>query len=304
LYSLGSDYSLISKKLRPKKSLGQHFLYDPAIAGKIAGAARLGPGKMVVELGAGRGILTKQLISTGARLIALELDKDLTAELAAILQEPAQELEQHGGYRIHTAADGEEGWVEVINADFTKISLTGLLIARGFEQCVLFGNIPYHLTRHVLFSFLVDEIEMIESAYLMMQREVGERIVSAPGSRVYGITSVVLQSLYDIRIAFRVAPGSFFPKPKVESVVLEFVPKAAPLVRTDDLRRFTRFVKNVFQQRRKTISNSLKTFYALSEEMLRELHAATAVSLTKRPEALSKEELWKLFITINEVAKV
>lgn len=291
---------MMTKKLRPKKSLGQHFLYNPVISGRIVDAAGLDAGSVVVELGAGRGILTRPLAATGARVIALELDRDLVAELGSFLHGAASG--KAGEEQPLAALNGDR--VEVLNTDFTKLSLTGLLVSRGYEQCTLFGNIPYHLTRHVLFSFLIDEIEMIAGAYLMVQREVGERIVSGPGSKVYGITSVVLQCLYDAKILFRVAPGSFYPPPRVDSIVLEFIPKANPLVETNELRRFTQFIKNVFQQRRKTIHNSLKAFYSMSDVMLRDLQTATAIDLQNRPEALRKEELLKLFETIDEVARV
>jgi len=273
---------LQTNKLHPRKSLGQHFLYDPAIARRIVDAADLTSAEVVVELGAGRGILTKVLAEKCDYVIALEIDRRLGDELADLLQ----------------------GRGEVINADFTGLSITGLVAPRGFERCVLFGNIPYNLTRHVLFSFLVDEVEMIAGAYLMLQREVGERIVSPPGGRVYGITSVILQSLYHVRPVMRVLPGSFSPPPKVESIVLEFIPLAEPIVRPEALGAFSRFVKNVFQQRRKTIQNSIKAFYAFTNQMLEELQAVSGIDLQKRPEALSKEELLLLFEKLNEVAKV
>jgi 16S rRNA A1518/A1519 N6-dimethyltransferase RsmA/KsgA/DIM1 with predicted DNA glycosylase/AP lyase activity len=162
------------KAFRPKKRFGQCFLYDPAIAGKILACVDIEPGQAVIELGAGKGILTKPLAQRGVRLMALEIDPELCAELERATRE---------------AQDSPEGDVEILNVDFTRISLTGLLASRGLESCVLIGNIPYNLTRDVLFSFLVDEVEMLDAAYLMTQREVGERIVSPPGSRVYGITS-------------------------------------------------------------------------------------------------------------------
>lgn len=287
-------------KLRPKKHLGQHFIYDPAISRRIVGAAQLDRDSVVVELGPGRGILTRPLAETGARVIALELDRVLAAELGSFLH--GANAESAGEQPPLAALNGDR--IEILNVDFTKISLTGLLVSRGHDRCTLFGNIPYHLTRHVLFSFLIDEVEMIGGAYLMVQREVGERIVSGPGSKVYGITSVVLQCLYDTKALFRVAPGSFFPPPKVDSIVVEFIPKADALVETKDLRRFTQFVKNVFQQRRKTINNSLKAFYSLTDTMLRDLQTTTSIDLQKRPEALGKEELLRLFVTIDEVARV
>lgn len=255
------------KAFRPKKRFGQNFLHDPAIARRIVEAGGLSPGQVVVELGAGKGILTRPLAAKGARVIAIELDRDLVAELN---EQPM---------------DG----VEVVNADFTRLTLTNLLASRGLDGCVLFGNIPYHLTRDVLFSFLVDEREMIRAAYLMLQREVGERIVSAPGSRAYGITSVVLQSLYEARPLFRLGPGAFFPKPNVDSIVVAFQPLETAVVEPEQLNVFVPLVKNLFQQRRKTIHNTLKRFYSLTEDELDEIARAVGVSLDKRPEELGKE---------------
>jgi 16S rRNA (adenine1518-N6/adenine1519-N6)-dimethyltransferase len=260
-------------------------LYDPAIAQKILASAQLLPAQTVVELGAGRGILTRPLARLGVRLIALEIDSELCRALAGEL-----------------ARSDMSGRVEVLNEDFTKTSLSRLLAERGQKRCVLIGNIPYHLTREVLFSFLVDEVEMLESAYLMMQREVAERIVSQPGSRVYGITSVILQSLHAVRLLFKVSPGSFHPAPKVESAVLEFKPLPEPLVESVELERFSRLVKNVFQQRRKTLHSTLRSFYSLSEDELGEVGSKAGVDLRLRPEALSKEEFLRLFRAVTRVA--
>jgi 16S rRNA (adenine1518-N6/adenine1519-N6)-dimethyltransferase len=268
--------------VRPKKRLGQNFLHDPAIASRIVDAVEPRPGTAVVELGAGRGILTRPLAERGVRLIAIELDRGLCAELETLLGTGASGAAGEG----RGPAVGD---VEILNADFTKLTITGLIASRGLERCVLVGNIPYHLTRDVLFSFLVDEREMIEAACLMVQREVGERIVSPPGSRVYGITSVVLQSLYAVRSLFRVGPGAFFPRPKVESIVVEFKPLETPIVAPEELNAFVPLVKNLFQQRRKTIHNTLKSFYSLSEGELAGIASEVGVALDRRPEELGKE---------------
>jgi len=273
------------KAFRPKKRFGQNFLYDPAIAGKILAFADLKPGQPVIELGAGKGILTKPLIQLGVRLIALEIDSQLHRELERSVVE----------------AGPSPASVEILNVDFTKISLTGLLASRGLESGVLIGNIPYHLTRDVLFSFLVDEVEMLDSAYLMMQREVGERIVSPPGNRVYGIPSVILQSLYDVRLLFRVLPGSFHPKPKVASVVLEFKPLSKPLVEPGEVGKFSRLVRNVFQQRRKTIHNTIRSSYNLSSQELDRVEQLSGIDLGNRPEALSKEDFLRLWRVVDEI---
>lgn len=277
------------KAFRPKKRFGQCFLYDPAIAGKILACVDLKPGQPVIELGAGKGILTKPLAQRGVNLIALEIDPELCAGLEREITE---------------GRDPSESDVEILNVDFTKISLTGLLASRGRESCVLIGNIPYNLTRDVLFSFLVDEVEMLDSACLMMQREVGERIVSPPGSRVYGITSVILQSLYDVRLLLRVSPGSFHPRPKVASVVLEFKPLAEPLVEPAEMIKFSRLVRNVFQQRRKTIHNTIRSSYGVSARELREMERVSGIDFNKRPEALSKEDFLRLWRAVGEVASV
>jgi 16S rRNA (adenine1518-N6/adenine1519-N6)-dimethyltransferase len=273
---------LKTKRHRAKKRLGQNFLYDPAIARKIVDATSLGPDDVVVELGAGRGILTRELAARGCRLIALEIDAALAADLA---QEFQIDAAREAGFRTRA---------EVLNEDFSKISLSGLLAARGIERCTLVGNIPYNLTRDVLFSFLVDEAGVIDAAYIMLQKEVGDRIVSPPGSRVYGITSVVLQSLYDVRVVTRVAPGSFTPPPKVASVVLEFEGLENPQLEHDEIEPFVLLVKNLFQQRRKTIHNTLKAFYSLTEDALAAIGTRTGIDLGARPEELGKGEFLKL----------
>lgn len=268
-------------RFRPKKRFGQNFLHDRGIAAKIVAAARIGPDDVVVELGPGRGVLTRLIAETGARLVALELDHRLVEELGAEFA-------------------GRPN-VEVVSADFTKVSLGALLGERGLDRCVLIGNIPYHLTRDVLFDFLVDEYAFIARSVIMMQREVGDRIASPPGSKVYGIPSVVLQSLYDIEVVTKVAAGSFFPRPQVASIVLAFRPLAKPLLGADEMRPFVALVKNVFQQRRKTVHNTLRAFYSLSEEALERIHAETGVDLQSRPEALSKEALLSLSRSVAAV---
>jgi 16S rRNA (adenine1518-N6/adenine1519-N6)-dimethyltransferase len=265
-------------RFRPKKRFGQNFLQDRGIAAKIVEAARVGPGDTVVELGPGHGVLTKLIVGTGARLVALELDTGLVAELNA-------EFDQRLG------AGGEErARVEVVPVDFTKVSLGELLGQRGIERCVLIGNIPYHLTRNVLFDFLVEETGRIARSVVMMQREVGERIASPPGSRVYGITSVVLQSLYDIRVVTKVAPGSFHPRPRVASIVLSFHPLKTPFLDTNEVAPFVALVKNLFQQRRKTIHNTLRAFYPMPEAALARVAEEAGVDLQSRPEVLSREQ--------------
>jgi len=270
------------KQLRPKKQLGQNFLYDPAIADRIASAAGLAAGDVAVELGPGRGILTAALAKRGVRLIAIELDEALCAELDERFR--------------------DEPNVEIVSADFTTVKLSELLAERGFERCTLIGNIPYYLTRDVLFDFLVDEHDVLSLGCIMMQKEVGERIVSPPGSRVYGITSVILQSLYEVRTVMKVAPGSFTPRPRVASVVLSFTPLAEPMLEPGEIVPFKGLVKNLFNQRRKTIQNTLRAFYDLSDEALTEIGERSGIDLGQRPEQLSNETFLELSRTLAEVS--
>jgi 16S rRNA (adenine1518-N6/adenine1519-N6)-dimethyltransferase len=165
------------------------------------------------------------------------------------------------------------------------------------------GNIPYYLTREVLFGFLVEECDRVDRAFIMVQKEVGDRIVSPPGSRVYGITSVVLQSLYRVRVVARVAPGSFHPPPKVASCVLQFETLEEPFLAVEERAPFVELVKNVFQQRRKTLHNTLRSFYSLDPPRLREISESSGVDLGRRPEALGKEEFRRLARSLSEVSK-
>jgi 16S rRNA (adenine1518-N6/adenine1519-N6)-dimethyltransferase len=261
-------------RFRPKKRFGQNFLHDRGVAAKIVEGARIGPDDIVVELGPGRGMLTRLLAERGARVVALELDRQLVEDLRAeFVGRPN---------------------VEVVGVDFTKVTLREVLEDREGRRCVLIGNIPYHLTRDVLFDFLVDEYQSIARAVIMMQREVGDRIASPPGSRVYGIPSVVLQSLYEIGVVTKVAAGAFHPRPRVSSIVLSFRPLARPLLAEAEIRPFITLVKNVFQQRRKTLHNTLRAFYALSESSLTRIQDETGIDLQSRPESLSKEAFLSL----------
>jgi 16S rRNA (adenine1518-N6/adenine1519-N6)-dimethyltransferase len=265
-------------RFRPKKRFGQNFLQARGIAARIVEAAGIGPGDHVVELGPGHGVLTHLIAGSGAHLTALELDRGLVAELEATFD------------RRFGPGTAERARIDVRSVDFTKVALGELLGERGIDRCVLIGNIPYHLTRNVLFDFLVEQRTQIARAVIMMQREVGERIASPPGSRVYGITSVVLQSLYEIEVVTKVAPGSFHPRPRVASIVLRFHPLKTPFLGAGEVEPFVALVKNLFQQRRKTIHSTLRSFYSLKEDELEQMQSGSGVDLKSRPEVLTREQ--------------
>src|SRR5512139_2786132 len=222
-------------RLRAKKSWGQNFLGDEAILDAIARLAVEREGELVVELGAGLGHLTARLLARGARVVAVERDRDMARALRGELGEAVRLLEADAARlddRALAAEAGEGGRVEVV------------------------GNLPYHLTSPILFS-LLDQAEAVSRAVLLVQREVAERLAAAPGSKAWGLLSVLLQQRAEVTLERRVPAGAFLPPPKAESAVVRvaFGPQRA---QAEDPTRFRRLVKAGFAQRRKTLSNALR----------------------------------------------
>jgi 16S rRNA (adenine1518-N6/adenine1519-N6)-dimethyltransferase len=244
--------------LRPKKEWGQNFLGDPRILGELAALAEVRPGETVVELGAGLGHLTRALAATGARVVAVERDRDLAPILRA-------ELPQ----------------VEVVEADAKSFDLAAA--ARG-ERIVVCGNLPYHLSSPILFH-LLDQRTLLRRAVLLLQREVAERVAAPPGGRDYGVLSVLVQHVADARIGLQVDRRAFTPPPEVESsaLVLDFLPRPRAEVR--DERRFRTLVKAAFAQRRKTLWNALKPLPGAREALER-----AGIDPQRRGETLSVAE--------------
>ncbi len=253
---------------RPRRRLGQNFLHDRAIAGRIADVARPGAGDVVVELGPGRGILTEALATRGARVVAVEIDAALADRLEA---------------------RWPDGPVEVVRGDLAATDLDTLAGRRGIGRVVLVGNIPYNLTRDVFFRYLVDGRRRVARAVIMVQREVGERVAASPGSRVYGVTSVLLQRLYRVRLVMRVGAGAFVPRPRVESVVVAFDPRDDADVPDAVFERMRALVRGVFAQRRKTMLNALRRVAGLDETRAREALARLGIAPEARPETLAPE---------------
>ncbi len=230
--------------LRPKKEWGQNFLGDEQILGALAALARLRPGETVVELGAGRGHFTRALAATGAKVIAVERDRELAPILRAQLPD-----------------------VEVVEADAKSFDLRSAA-ARAGRRIVVCGNLPYHLSSPILFH-LLDQRAALRRAVLLLQREVAERIAAPPGGRDYGLLSVLVQHVADASLELSVPRHAFTPPPEVESaaLVLEFLEKPKAEVR--DEARFRALVKAAFSQRRKTLWNALKGMRGAREALER-----------------------------------
>jgi len=218
--------------LRPKKSWGQNFLGDDRILSEIARACTLGPGETAVELGAGLGHLTRHLAQSGARVVAVERDRDLVGVLAQELSLPN---------------------VRVVAANAALVNFAELA---GTRPVAVVGNLPYHLSSSIAFAVLHQRRD-ISRAVFLLQREVAVRLAAGPGTRDYGLLSVLLGLYAHLELVLDVPRGAFFPPPKVESAVIRIDMLAEPRAQVIDDGRLEKLVKAAFQQRRKTLSNSL-----------------------------------------------
>jgi len=255
--------------VRAKKHLGQHFLKDELIAEQIADSLTGNGYENVLEIGPGMGVLTKYL-----------LKKKYTTHVIEIDTESVEYLKAH---YLNLAN-------RVISKDFLKIDLTEFF---GDEQVAIIGNFPYNISTQIVFKALENRHQIPEFSG-MFQKEVAKRIAETAGSKVYGIMSVLTQAFYDVEYLFTVPPTVFNPPPKVDSGVIRLTRKENYTLPVDE-KLFYRVVKTAFQQRRKTLRNSLKTLN-LSDNLRED------VIFAKRPEQLSVQEFINLTSKIEKDA--
>ncbi len=217
-----------------KKSLGQHFLHERGVVEKILLAVDPRPGDRLIEIGPGQGALTLPLLDRHGTLTAIEFDRDLLAPLA-------ESARAHGALTLHHA--------DVLDVDFSAMASGGPLR--------LVGNLPYNLSSPILFHAL-DHAPVIRDMHFMLQKEVVDRMAAAPGSKVFGRLSVMLQAWCEVTALFNVGPGAFKPPPKVDSAVVRLVPREAAAVGIEDRAHFAAVVRAAFGQRRKTLRNALR----------------------------------------------
>ncbi|MDO5979222.1 16S rRNA (adenine(1518)-N(6)/adenine(1519)-N(6))-dimethyltransferase RsmA [Flavivirga spongiicola] len=254
-------YNPNQHQVKAKKYLGQHFLNDESVAQKIADTLTLKNYKNVLEIGPGMGVLTKYL-----------LKKDITTYVIEIDTESVEYLQAN---YLNLAP-------RIIEKDFLKYDLNSVF---NQEPFAIIGNFPYNISTQIVFKTL-EMRDQIPEFSGMFQKEVALRICSKEGSKVYGILSVLAQAYYDAEYLFTVPPDVFNPPPKVESGVLRLIRKKDYTLPCDDA-LFFKVVKTAFQQRRKTLRNSLKTFN-LSDNL------KANVIFGKRPEQLAVQEFIEL----------
>jgi 16S rRNA (adenine1518-N6/adenine1519-N6)-dimethyltransferase len=252
---------LAAHGVRPRRELGQHFLTDPNVVRKIVTAAEVWPGDRVLEIGAGAGTLTRGLAATGASVLAYEVD----TRLRPVLEEALRDVPG----------------VEVRYADAAGLDPAEL----AGEEWVVVANLPYHVGTPLLLR-LLREAPTVSRFAVMLQQEAAQRLVAAPGSRVYGLPSVVVQLHGTARLAFRVHPGVFIPPPRVESAVVVIRRRPAH----PSVERALGLAAVAFGQRRKMLRRSLVS--ALADPAAACL--AAGLDPTRRAEDLSPEDYLRL----------
>lgn len=251
---------------RAKKYLGQHFLHDPHVIERIVESINLLKDDVVLEIGPGQGALTTSLLPRLSELTVVEFDK----EVIPILESRCASL----------------GKLNIVHQDILKFDL--LNFAKQYRAPIrLIGNLPYNISSPLLFHCL-KHVEVIKDMHFMVQREVGERLAAKPGSKIYGRLSVMIQYHCEASLLFHVSPGAFHPPPKVNSSVIRLIPKSTRSESAKDPAIFAQVVALAFQQRRKTLRNSLSAL--LNAEQIKEC----GIDPQARAETLSVEDYVRL----------
>lgn len=262
---------------RPKRSLGQNFLVDANLQRKIVAALGAGPDDEVLEIGPGRGALTRHLVGTVRRLVLVELDDDLAARLEEDL--------------------GDRDDVRVVHGDVLEIPLEEHLSDPSAVRVI--GNIPYNITTPIVFRLL--ERPRPRDIVVMVQEEVADRITAKVGTKAYGALSVGVRSVADAERLFRVGRGAFRPVPGVDSAILRITPHRPERFDADQEAASRRLVRAAFQWRRKQLRRILRDHADLgySDADIERGLAAVGAAPTDRPERLSPEGFVRLAIALQ-----
>ena len=251
-----------------RKKLGQHFLKDPEVVERIVTASGVRPGDQVLEIGPGRGILTKALLKAGADLLCVEIDEYLYNALCDEL--------------------GGKG-----NLTLVKQNALYYEFPEAFMNYKIVSNLPYSVSVPLVKRF-IEQGTKVESMTLMTQEEVGRRLTAKAGEKHYGSLSVFVEYHCETEFLFAVPSGSFSPPPKVSSSVISFKPRLTPPVKVSDKESFFEFVKTAFVHRRKTIRNNLKKQW-IGDTDFEEACDIAGLDPTSRPQEISIGKFATLF---------
>ena len=256
------------------KSLGQNFLINPSVCPRIAEMGGADENTGVIEIGAGFGVLTKELAKRARKVVAIELD----SRLIPVLQ--------------YTLADYDN--VKVINEDVLKVDLPGL-IAEEFPgmEVVVCANLPYYITSPIIMALLEQRLP-VKAVTVMVQKEAGDRLCAPMPSRECGAVTAAVRYYSEPKVLFPVSRGSFCPAPNVDSMVIRLDVKDALPLQPEEEKTLFRVVKAAFGQRRKTLPNTLSAGLGISKAEAAEKMAAAGLKPTARAEELSMEQFCRL----------
>ena len=258
------------EKFNFKKNLGQNFIFDKNLLRAIARAGDVEKSDTVLEIGAGAGTLTEVLAEMSSKVISFEIDESLRLTLES-LRDKYKNIEVH--------------FQDFMAADIDSLNLSSARVI---------ANIPYYITTPIVFK-LIDHIKKFKSILILVQKEVAERFASNCGGKEYGITSVILQSIFDVSIPRIVKKECFTPSPKVDSALVKMIPHNK--YKISDFEKFKSFIHLCFSMRRKTLINNLKNDYD-KEKIISALNE-NSYPLTVRPEQISVENFIKIFDSLN-----
>ncbi|MCG1009484.1 16S rRNA (adenine(1518)-N(6)/adenine(1519)-N(6))-dimethyltransferase RsmA [Salinicoccus sp. ID82-1] len=266
-----------------KKSLGQNFLVDLNVIREVLDKADITDRTGIIEVGPGIGSLTEQLAKRGGKVVAYEIDQ----RLIPVLEDTLSPYDN----------------VEVVNEDILKADVMATISESlaGCDEVIVVANLPYYITTPILMHFLEQNLP-IERYYVMMQKEVGERISAGPNSKSYGSLSIAIDYYTEARVVQNVPKSVFMPPPNVDSIIVEMVRRKTPKVDVDDEVLFFKLTRGAFGQRRKTILNNYSNIFENGKEKKEALHQMleqAGIDPRRRGESLSIEDFAKIYQSVR-----
>lgn len=259
--------------IKTKKSLGQHFLIDEAPLQAMLDAAELHSEANVLEIGPGLGVLTVKLCERAKKVVAVEKDRDLIP----ILEQTTCSFKN----------------ICIIEADVLKLDMEKVKNTYFDSEFNVVANLPYYITSPIIMK-IIDNRHLINSAVIMVQKEVAERLTASPGTKDYGILSIAAQLYADISFVCNIKRTAFLPPPKVDSAVVKLSLLKKPRTNLEDESFFFEVVKAAFSERRKTLKNCLKSRFKISPAQIEQILAKADIDSARRGETLSIEEFTTL----------